>query len=198
MKERFSHAAVLAFLSRAEFTVSARSENIDFRIDCSRPSFGFRVANADLQAFSFRLPDLGSSAISDIYPIDDKPGSKARHFAGPAVFPGIGSRRVVDCGAFNTSSPLYNIAGSSAQNGSGAGGSTATGRGEASPSRTGGAYAGLFSVDGVSGSGGGSGGAPAPEINALPGLALAGGTVTYFRRGRRERSDLASALRAPA
>ncbi|WP_267361385.1 MULTISPECIES: PEP-CTERM sorting domain-containing protein, partial [unclassified Methylobacterium] len=48
---------------------------------------------------------------------------------------------------------------------------------------------------GPSGGGGGgmSGGAPAPEVNTLFGLALAGGTFAFLRRRRNARSDQAAA-----
>lgn len=48
----------------------------------------------------------------------------------------------------------------------------------------------LFGSGGGSQGGGNSGGAPSPEVNALLGLALAGGTVAYLKRRKAKSKSL--------
>lgn len=45
---------------------------------------------------------------------------------------------------------------------------------------------------GGGGGGGNSGGAPSPEINAMLGLMLAGGTVAFLRRRKSGKANLAA------
>lgn len=190
MQRGLSRAAAGAAIFMAVQILPARADNINLSIGAGYQDFNFGSVGSALPTFSFSLAGPGVFAITDAYLSGDQFRINITSSAGLTVFSGLTSTPAVigfQIGG-DAAGALQNPAFSSAQVSLSAGTYTATGSVEASPFGGGGAFAGLFEA-----SGGGSGGAPSPEINAILGLALAGGTVTFLRRRRRERSEPAAA-----
>ena len=193
MRKRLSNAVIVAAMSMAAHAIPAHAESIDLQLGSGFQYFAFGESGSVLPTFLFSLSKPGTFTIADAYLSGDQFRINITSSAGMTVFSGLTSTPSIGLSTGDPAYALQNPAFSSASVSLSAGTYAATGTVEASPYGSGGAFAGLFESDSSSGGGGGSGGAPAPEINAILGLALAGGTVAFLRRRRGERSEPAVA-----
>ncbi|SFL26087.1 hypothetical protein [Methylobacterium pseudosasicola] len=183
MKERLSRAAVVAALCLFGQISSAQAEPVDLIRDFVCQPLESRDGGAAPPTSASGLTRSRRFASLDALLGGDAFARTVTCFGGGSTFPGLLSPPSIDSATAGASYVVKSAASGGAGGGSGGGGHTVTGPVAAASYGADGAFAGLFSLD--AGSGGHSGGAPAPEINAVLGLALAGGTVAFLRRRRR-------------
>ncbi|MCJ2055250.1 hypothetical protein MKL09_01640 [Methylobacterium sp. J-048] len=187
MKERLSRAAVVAALCLIGWISPAHAAPVDVIRDFDCRPLAFRDADSVPRMSASGQPRLGQVASLDTLLSRDPFARTVTCFGGGGTFPGLISPPAI---GYATADASYGVKGSTfggAGGGSGASGHTATGLVALSPYGESGASAGFFLSDTGfgGGSGGSSGGAPAPEIDAMLGLTLAGGTVAFLKRRRR-------------
>ncbi|MCJ2096022.1 hypothetical protein MKK67_26515 [Methylobacterium sp. J-072] len=184
MKERLSRAAAVAALVLFGQINLAQAEPLDVIRDFICQPLRFRDAGSTPPISAFGLPRPRHFASLDALLRGDPFARTVTCFGGGSAFPGLLSPPSIGSATAGASYAVKSAAvGGAGGGGSRGGGRTVTGPVAAASYGADGAFAGLFSLD--AGSGGHSGGAPAPEINAVLGLALAGGTVAFLRRRRR-------------
>ncbi|WP_244035673.1 hypothetical protein [Methylobacterium sp. E-066] len=183
MMERLSRAAALAALVLFDQISPAQAEPLDVIRDFICQPLRSRNAGSTPPISAFGPPRPRHFASLDALLRGDPFARTVTCFGGGSAFPGLLSPPSIASATAGASYVVKSATFGGAGGGSRAGGHTVTGPVAAASYGADGAFAGLFSLE--AGSGGHSGGAPAPEINAVLGLALAGGTVAFLRRRRR-------------